>query len=60
MQNLIEMCCKKQLPMLFLTTQPQQLAGAQKEQIEDKIQELVQRLNEREKQGYKEVFNYDF
>jgi hypothetical protein len=60
MQNLIEMCCKKQLPMMFQTTQAQQLLACTKETVEEKVAELVIKLTEREKQGYKEVINYDF
>lgn len=46
--------------MAFSVTQQQMLVGATKETIEEKVQELSEMLNEREKQGYKEVFNYEF
>ena len=46
--------------MLFTTNQTQHLQGAQALQIENNISELVQKLNEQEKTGKKEVVNYDF
>ena len=46
--------------MLFTTNQPQHLTGAVAQQVESAIAELVQKLNDAEKNGKKEVVNYDF
>ena len=46
--------------MMFMTSQAQHLQGAAYLQIENQITELVQKLNEADKAGKKEVFNYDF
>ena len=46
--------------MMFTTNQLQHLQGAQALQIENQIAELVQKLNEQDKNGKKEVYNYDF
>ena len=59
-QALIDMCSKKQNTMMFMTNQAQHLCGAQALQVENQIAELVQRLNDAEKAGKKEVVNYDF
>ena len=45
---------------MFTTSQAQHLQGAASLQIENQITELVQKLNEADKVGKKEVYNYDF
>jgi len=59
-QYLLEFFSKKQNSMMFTTNQQQHLQGAQALQIENQISELVQKLNEADKAGKKEVYNYDF
>ena len=59
-QALIDLCSKKQNTMMFQTNQAQHLVGAQAQQIENQIAELVQKLHDAEKAGKREVVNYDF
>ena len=54
------MCSKKQNAMMFQTTQAQHLVGAQAQQVEQQVAELTAKLNEAEKNGKREVVNYDF
>ena len=59
-QFLLDFFSKKQNTMMFTTSQAQHLQGAASLQIENQITELVQKLNEADKVGKKEVYNYDF
>ena len=59
-QALIDLCSKRQNTMMFMTNQAQHLVGAQAQQVENQIAELVQKLNDAEKAGKREVVNYDF